>query len=329
MRPVACQAERRRRFPLGPRLGRSQPVHDAEDGATPIGAAEGAPGEILAVGLGPADTALLRLALCGRHWLRLAATPSCARILCEYSLPDLLIVAPRWRPGWDKNAGDLPCDLPSPIFPAAGLARVAAGASAVAAAGGEQTARSLAAWVERQLARHREAEHAFHVRHLDGGTGLPDDPAFWRLLAGQWRRGVQTSMPLALVLVRLNEPERYRLAYGDAGMEAVMATLAGLLRRVALHFPRAICTRHGNDSLAMLLPGYMDDTGRNVLAMLNHAVFRAVLPHLRARFSDRVALLGTVSAARPRAGHDPAALVDECEAKLAQMQPGAMPAVMV
>jgi len=100
-----------------------------------------------------------------------------------------------------------------------------------------------------------------HLSETDSLTGLANRRQFDRRLAEEWSRCQRHEIPLALLLLDIDEFKRFNDSFGhpagDACLRAVAAALQACARR-----PTDVVARYGGEEFALLLPHCSEDEAR-------------------------------------------------------------------
>jgi len=124
---------------------------------------------------------------------------------------------------------------------------------------------------------------------IDPLTGIPNRRRFRAALEQEWRRSQRNRSPLSVVMLDIDDFEKYNGLYGRAAGDDLLRTMAqsvaGVARRAG-----DLAARVDGGSFALVLPESNGDAGRALLRNLQNAIRLLAVPHKRSSCSDRVTI---------------------------------------
>lgn len=167
--------------------------------------------------------------------------------------------------------------------------------------------------------RTAELEAANHqlaaLSSTDALTSLANRRRFDEVWEIEWQRAARLSLPLALVLIDIDEFKSYNDHYGhpagDDCLRRVAATLAAEARRAG-----ELVARYGGEEFVLVLPGATAREARAFAERIRAAVEAVAMPHAHSKASDVVTISLGVASATPRHGADAEALLKEADVAL-------------
>lgn len=174
--------------------------------------------------------------------------------------------------------------------------------------------------LERQVAERTAEIEAANVRlaelaSRDALTGLANRRTFDETLETEWRRAERLGLPLALLMIDVDEFKAFNDAAGhpagDACLQAVAAALAALFRRAG-----ELVVRYGGEEFAVLLPALARDEAATVAAAARAHVAHLALPHRASSVAPVVTVSIGVAWAEPSHGKRSGELVADADRAL-------------
>jgi diguanylate cyclase (GGDEF)-like protein/PAS domain S-box-containing protein len=160
-----------------------------------------------------------------------------------------------------------------------------------------------------------QAELLHAQAYLDGLTGVANRRRFDEALAAEWRRCRREGVPLALLMIDIDQFKRFNDRYGhQAGDEALKAVAAAL--RMGLGRSSDMVARYGGEEFVCLLPD-SDPAGAVVVGeALRAAVERLGIAHDDSSVASVVTVSVGVAAWIPDGDADPERLLAAADAAL-------------
>lgn len=160
-----------------------------------------------------------------------------------------------------------------------------------------------------------QAELLHAQAYLDGLTGVANRRRFDEALAAEWRRCRREGVPLALLMIDIDQFKRFNDRYGhQAGDEALKAVAAAL--RMGLGRSSDMVARYGGEEFVCLLPD-SDPAGAVVVGeALRAAVERLGIAHDDSSVASVVTVSVGVAAWIPDGDGDPERLLAAADAAL-------------
>jgi diguanylate cyclase (GGDEF)-like protein len=132
--------------------------------------------------------------------------------------------------------------------------------------------KSLEISLQKSELRYRELANA------DSLTGLANRRAFDERLEEEWRRAVQESQPLALLLIDVDLFKSYNDIYGHVGGDECLRCIAKVIANT-VHDKADIAARFGGEEFAVILPNTPLDEALQVAERVRQAVAAMKVPH--------------------------------------------------
>ena len=154
-----------------------------------------------------------------------------------------------------------------------------------------------------------EANRALEAIALqDALTGLANRRRFDSALDHEFHHAARTSIPLALVLMDVDNFKSYNDIYGHPAGDLCLRTIAEAIAPFASR-PGDVASRYGGEELALLLPACGEDDATLIAHRITRAIRDLALPHAGSA-TGIVTLSAGVAALVPTYGSDlPASLV--------------------
>jgi len=167
--------------------------------------------------------------------------------------------------------------------------------------------------------RTRQLERAnqllAELSYVDPLTAVPNRRRFDELLEVEWKRSIRTRLPLAIVMI---DVDNFKLFNDDLGHPAGDECLRRIASTLADALPRAgdTVTRYGGEEFAAILPATDLDGGRRVAESFRRAVQAAAIPHPAIGAGGRITVSCGVAAAVPGLRDSAGDLVAEADRAL-------------
>ncbi len=177
------------------------------------------------------------------------------------------------------------------------------------------TLRNVSARVAAEQALHEANNRLQRLVMLDGLTGIANRRCFDQLLDREFRRGLRTGLPLALLMIDADRFKVFNDTYGhqagDDCLCAIAATLGPLMRR-----PADLVARYGGEEFVVMLPE-TDQAGAMELAEhIRSEIRRLAIPHSGTGSAIVTVSIGVASAVPGQQAADSAALLAEADQAL-------------
>ncbi len=149
----------------------------------------------------------------------------------------------------------------------------------------------------------------------DALTGIANRREFTRRLQLAWDDHAERDVPLAVLLIDVDEFKAYNDSYGHLGGDAALATLAAALA-TSLRGSGDLAARYGGEEFAILLPDCDADAALALARQLVADVQRLALPHRASSVAHVVTVSIGAASLRPAHGRNPDALLHAADAAL-------------
>ena len=172
---------------------------------------------------------------------------------------------------------------------------------------------------EKVLQRTAELEAANRqlqaLSATDGLTGLANRRAFDRGWEQEWSRAERQGLPLAVVMIDVDQFKAYNDHYGHQSGDVCLKLVAQTLGQ-AVQRSGELAARYGGEEFVVILPGLDVAEAAAVVERVRAAVQALGLPHARAAVAGVVTISAGVASCVPRPGDDSARLVQAADAAM-------------
>jgi diguanylate cyclase (GGDEF)-like protein len=168
--------------------------------------------------------------------------------------------------------------------------------------------------VRTQLTVKRQSDALRELTLTDGLTGVANRRAFDEKLDNEWRRCARAGLPMALIMVDIDQFKNYNDTYGHQAGDECLARLAGAMRHAAAR-PHDLVARYGGEEFAILLPQLDVQGAETVARKMLAEVARLAIAHSDSCVGPVVTISMGVAAVVPAEGA-PAELVGQADALL-------------
>ena len=148
----------------------------------------------------------------------------------------------------------------------------------------------------------------------DGLTGIANKRQFTEQLEAEWRRGIRTGTPVALVLLDVDFFKKFNDRYGHVAGDECLERVAGVLKK-ACRRPGDMAARTGGEEFAVLLPGAQMEDALAIAESIRLAIRSLRIPHADSATGLITASLG-VASFMPNAGQSTLTLLNAADAAL-------------
>jgi diguanylate cyclase (GGDEF)-like protein len=119
----------------------------------------------------------------------------------------------------------------------------------------------------RESAR-RQAQAFQHAATIDPVSGLFNRRYFQARLAEELERAQRHNMPVALLMVDVDDFKQINDRFGHVAGDTVIRDMSDILRRSVRVFD--VCTRYGGEEFAILMPGSRGDSAASIAERIRH-----------------------------------------------------------
>ena len=148
----------------------------------------------------------------------------------------------------------------------------------------------------------------------DGLTGLANRRHFDEVWQTEWQRAARVGLPLALVLIDVDNFKTYNDHYGHQAGDDCLRRVAAILAREARRSGELVA-RYGGEEFVLVVPGASAADARLVAERMRSAVQAEAMPHALTGPGVVTISLG-VASGQPRHAHDAEALLKEADVAL-------------
>ncbi|MBP0495008.1 diguanylate cyclase [Roseomonas sp. SG15] len=152
---------------------------------------------------------------------------------------------------------------------------------------------------------------------IDGLTGLSNRRYLDEYLAAEWSRTARLRLPLALLMIDVDEFKRYNDTYGHLAGDDVLKTVA---TAISSHCRRSddLAARFGGEEFAVVVPEVSRDQVDELGTQLCRAIEALGLPHRASRVGGHVTVSVGAALWIPDEKDSPAALIEAADRALYQ-----------
>jgi diguanylate cyclase (GGDEF)-like protein len=281
-------------------------------------------GRILIVDDAMENIQILHQALQNEHDVLFAMNGAKALEIAQHQLPDLILLD-AMMPDMDGyavcaqlRASSVTCDIPIIFVTALDTPEDETRALDAGAAdfiSKPVNAAVVRARVRTQLTVKRQSDALRELTLTDGLTGVSNRRAFDETIANEWRRCARAQVPMALLMVDIDQFKNFNDAYGHQAGDACLQQVAGAMRRAAGR-PQDLVARYGGEEFAILLPQEDLDGAVAVARKLLDEVSLLSIPHARSIVTPWVSVSMGLASVTPSERDDWTALVRSADALL-------------
>lgn len=138
--------------------------------------------------------------------------------------------------------------------------------------------RIVRARVRTQLMLKAQSDLLREWVYIDGLTRIANRRHFEERAAAEWARAVRQGLPLAALMIDVDQFKAYNDAHGHPAGDACLQRIAGELKGV-LKRPTDLLARYGGEEFVCLLPDTDLDGALGVAARMRQALQAAGIPH--------------------------------------------------
>jgi diguanylate cyclase (GGDEF)-like protein len=171
--------------------------------------------------------------------------------------------------------------------------------------------------VRTQLTVKRQSDALRELILTDALTGVANRRAFDETIANEWRRCGRAQVPMALIMVDIDQFKNYNDAYGHQAGDACLRQVAGAMRRAAGR-PQDLVSRYGGEEFAILLPQEDVLGAEGVARKVLDEVAALAIEHAQSQVAPFVTVSMGLAAVVPGETAEPAGLISRADALLYQ-----------
>lgn len=167
---------------------------------------------------------------------------------------------------------------------------------------------------QRLLESNRELQR---LTNLDGLTSLSNRRHADDFLAIEWKRAMREQLPLAVLMIDVDDFKRFNDSYGHLAGDEVLRCVSQAIQ-FCISRPADLVARFGGEEFIAILPATAPGGAAVIAEKIRNRVEALNLPHRASSCADRVTVsIGAASGVPPR-GAEPAQLVAIADAELYQ-----------
>ncbi len=152
--------------------------------------------------------------------------------------------------------------------------------------------------METHLALKRRTDELLRLTHTDELTGLANRRLFDLALEREWKRSLRNNIPLALLMVDVDQFKAFNDAYGHQQGDACLRQVAQVLQHVAQRASDQPA-RYGGEEFALLLPHTSLEQAVVVAERLHQTLYDRNIQHRAAGQGGRLTISVGASALEP------------------------------
>lgn len=281
-------------------------------------------GRILIVDDAMENVQILHQALQGEHDVLFALNGAKALEIARHQLPDLILLD-AVMPGMDgyavcKALRESPVTRDIPIIFVTALKTPedetrALGAGAADFISKPVNSAVVRARVRTQLTVKRQSDALRALSLTDGLTGVSNRRAFDDALINEWRRCGRAQVPVALIMVDIDNFKAFNDEYGHQAGDECLRQVSAAMQRAAAR-PQDMVARYGGEEFVVLLPHLDTHGAEGVARRLLEEVAQLGIAHARSPAAPQVTVSLGIASVTPNERRAPDLLVKAADALL-------------
>ncbi len=180
----------------------------------------------------------------------------------------------------------------------------------------EQTAQELGDLTTSLRDRNRQLRDAraqlTNLANIDELTGLGNRRLANSVLQDEMNRARRADGELSIILLDVDYFKNYNDSYGHPAGDAVLKTLAGLMRR-ACGRAGEVVARYGGEEFLLILPGAGEGAALRTATRLQELVLEEKIPHRSSDLSEYLTISQGVVTVKPDQNLEPEALIQRAD----------------
>ncbi len=136
-----------------------------------------------------------------------------------------------------------------------------------------------------ELALERVNKTLDNLAHLDGLTGVANRQKMDLVLENEWKKAIEISSPIGLILADIDYFKEYNDFYGHQAGDEALIRVAGALKDL-VHKPHDLVVRYGGDEFVIVLPCTGEPGCRIIAEKMRTKIENMMIPHEKSECSD-------------------------------------------
>ena len=178
---------------------------------------------------------------------------------------------------------------------------------------------------QRLLESNRELQR---LTNLDGLTGLSNRRHADDFLAIEWKRAMREQLPLAVLMIDVDDFKRFNDSYGHLAGDEVLRCVSQAVQ-FCISRPADLAARFGGEEFVAVLPATAPGGAAVIAERIRSRVEALNLPHRASSCADRITVSVGAASTVPQRGAEPAQLIAAADAALYQAKRGGRNRVML
>jgi len=166
----------------------------------------------------------------------------------------------------------------------------------------------------RLLESNRELQR---LSNLDGLTGLSNRRHVNDFIATEWKRAIREQVPIAILMIDVDEFKRYNDSYGHLAGDEVLKRVAQAIQ-ACVSRPTDLAGRFGGEEFVAILPSTALAGAQLIAEKIRAGIEALNLPHRASSGSGRVTISAGGACTVPRRGELAPLLIEAADAALYQ-----------
>ena len=175
----------------------------------------------------------------------------------------------------------------------------------------------LKARIRTQVGFKRYRDNLREMSVTDGLTGVANRRGFEAMLDTEWRRCLRDRLPVALIMLDIDQFKLYNDEYGHQAGDVCLIQVAAALKRAAGRAGDVVC-RYGGEEFAILLPENAASGAETVARKVLEEIITLQIAHNASTVSSRLTVSMGIASMHGGAQVQPAMLVKAADRALYQ-----------